>query len=85
MEDFAKLVVLKRLHEHLVTDPKAVQMLLGEARISARLAHPNVVQVFDATLYRGAPTIVMEYLEGLPLPDLIQSPTPCRCGYTCRR
>jgi serine/threonine protein kinase len=75
-ERFAKLVVLKRLHEHLLTDPASVQMLLDEARISARLAHPNVVQVHEATLHRGAPTIVMEYLEGLALPELMGQEAP---------
>jgi serine/threonine protein kinase len=74
-EQFAKLVVLKRLHDHLLTDPASVQMLLDEARISARLAHPNIVQVYEATLHRRAPTIVMEYLEGLPLPELVRPET----------
>jgi hypothetical protein len=75
-EKFAKLVVLKRLHEHLVADPESVQMLLEEARISARLSHPNVVQVYEATLQGGAPTIVMEYLEGQPLPALTEGAVP---------
>jgi eukaryotic-like serine/threonine-protein kinase len=75
-EGFEKLVVLKRLHEHLMTDPESVRMLLEEARISARLAHPNVVQVYEATMHRGAPTIVMEYLDGLPLPVLVEAATP---------
>jgi serine/threonine protein kinase len=75
-EGFEKLVVLKRLHEHLMADPDSVRMLLEEARISARLAHPNVVQVYEATMHSGAPTIVMEYLEGLPLPVLAQAATP---------
>lgn len=70
-EGFAKLVVLKRLHEHLAADPESVQMLLEEARISARLSHPNIVQVYEATVQGGVPTIVMEYLEGQPLPALI--------------
>ncbi|HTV19085.1 MAG TPA: protein kinase, partial [Polyangiaceae bacterium] len=75
-EQFAKLVVLKRLHEHLLSDTDSVQMLSDEARLSARLSHPNVVQVYEVTLHRGAPTIVMEYLEGLPLPELSEAATP---------
>ncbi len=75
-ESFAKLVVLKRLHVHLLGDPDSVHLLLEEARISASISHPNVVQVYEATQYRGAPTIVMEYLEGLPLLELTRGPAP---------
>jgi hypothetical protein len=74
-EGFAKLVVLKRLHAHLLTDPDSVQMLLDEARVSARLSHQNVVQVYEAIVHRGAPTIVMEYLEGQPLTALLSAST----------
>lgn len=72
-EGFTKLVVLKRLHAHLLTDPTSVQMLLEEARLSARLSHQNVVQVYEAVVHRGAPTIVMEYLEGQPLSALLSA------------
>jgi serine/threonine protein kinase len=75
-ESFAKLVVLKRLHVHLLGDPSSVQMLLKEAQISARISHPNVVQVYEVAQYRGSPTIVMEYLEGLPLSELAKAPAP---------
>jgi serine/threonine protein kinase len=60
---FNKLVVLKSTRKHLAVDAELRQMFLAEARLSARLNHANVVQVYevvDTTL----PCIVMEYLEG---------------------
>jgi len=71
-----KLVVVKELHEHLAADPECRAMFLDEARLAARLNHPNVVQTFEivdhvgasaADGLEGACAIVMEYLEGQPL------------------
>ena len=64
---FSKLVVLKMMKKSLVGDPESHRMFLEEARISARLSHPNVVQVHEVCDYDGTPTMVMEYLEGKPL------------------
>jgi hypothetical protein len=61
---FAKLKVVKRLRPDLAGEPAAVQMFLEEGRLSARLHHPNVVQMnevgFDGKHY----FLEMEYLEG---------------------
>jgi serine/threonine protein kinase len=70
-QGFIKLVVLKMLHPELVASDAARRMFLEEARISARLAHPNVVQVYEVIEVDGAPTMVMEYLEGRPLSTVI--------------
>ncbi|MGD0675491.1 MAG: protein kinase [Polyangiaceae bacterium] len=70
-QGFVKLVVLKRLHPELVGSEAATRMFLEEARISARLAHPNVVQVYEVIEHEGAPTMVMEYLEGRPLSTVL--------------
>ena len=64
---FVKLFVLKMLKAQLLGDERAHGMFTEEARISARLAHPNIVQVFEVTDFDGSPTIVMEYLDGQPL------------------
>lgn len=66
-QGFVKLMVLKTLHPQLVLDAEARRQFLEEARISARLVHPNIVQVYEVTEFEGAPTIVMEYLEGQSL------------------
>lgn len=61
---FNKLVVLKTLRKNLAEDPDFRNMLMSEARIAARLNHPNIVQTNEVTEVDGVPVIVMEYLEG---------------------
>ena len=65
--NFNKLVVLKRLREHVADDPEFVTMLMDEARIAARLNHPNVVQTLEVDKAEGEPFLAMEYLDGQPL------------------
>ena len=64
---FTKLAVVKKLRSHLAEDPEFVSMLIEEARITARLNHPNVVQLFDAGDENGQFFLAMEFLEGQPL------------------
>ena len=47
LEGFEKVVVLKRILPHLASDDEFVSMFLDEARIAAKLSHPNVVQIYD--------------------------------------
>jgi len=68
---FSKLVVLKQMRPSLVGIPESHRQFLEEARISARLAHPNVVQVHEVCDFEGTPTMVMEYLEGKPLSTIL--------------
>jgi serine/threonine-protein kinase len=63
-EGFERWVAVKQLHEHLADDPNIVSMFLDEARTSARLSHPNVVQVTDFGVEGRAPYLVMEYVSG---------------------
>jgi serine/threonine-protein kinase len=62
-----KLVVLKSLRSHMANDPACLEMFLHEARLAARLNHPNVVQTYEVTEDAGRQVMVMEYLEGQPL------------------
>ena len=62
-----KLLVVKELKEELKVDPEFVTMFLDEARIAARLNHPNVIQTYEVSHDGAHPVIVMEYLEGQPL------------------
>ena len=64
-------VALKRLAENLARDEDLRRRFLREARLAARLAHPNVVRVFDVGEDEGRPFIAMEYVEGETLADLI--------------
>jgi serine/threonine-protein kinase len=64
---FSKLVVLKKLREHLADDVDFVTMLVDEARIAARLNHPNLVQTIEVGEAEGQYFLAMEYLDGQPL------------------
>ena len=61
---FNKLVVLKALKRSLAGDKDFRRMFMNEARLSARLNHPNIVQVNEVIEQEGLPVIVMQYLEG---------------------
>jgi eukaryotic-like serine/threonine-protein kinase len=67
---FNKLLVLKAPKRALADDPEYRSLFLDEARLSARLNHPNIVQVNEVVEQDGVPIIVMEYLEGQPLVNL---------------
>jgi serine/threonine protein kinase len=64
---FTKLAVIKKLRENLAEDPDFVAMLMDEARITARLSHPNVVQLFEVGQQNETYFLAIEYLEGQPL------------------
>jgi formylglycine-generating enzyme required for sulfatase activity len=65
---FNKLVVLKKARSELLRDFDFVSMLLNEARLAARLSHPNIVQTYEVGEDEdGGCFIAMEYLEGQPL------------------
>ena len=70
-QGFTKLLVLKIMRRELLGEQELLQMFLEEARISARLAHPNIVHVFEVGEHEGCPCIVMEYLEGQPLSSML--------------
>jgi eukaryotic-like serine/threonine-protein kinase len=64
-------VALKRLAENLARDEDLRRRFVREARLAARLAHPNVVRVFDVGEDEGRPFIAMEYVEGETLAELV--------------
>jgi eukaryotic-like serine/threonine-protein kinase len=61
---FNKLFCVKVLKDHMAEDPKLVAMFLDEARLAAKLNHPNVVQTIEVGSDAGQHFIAMEYLEG---------------------
>jgi serine/threonine-protein kinase len=64
---FNKLVVIKQIRAQFAEDPEFLSMFLDEARLAARLNHPNVVQTNEVGEDDGRYFICMEYLEGQPL------------------
>jgi len=63
---FSKLVVAKVLKSSLASDPEFRDMFMSEARLAARLNHPNIVQTNEVLEDQGLSMIVMEHLEGQP-------------------
>jgi tRNA A-37 threonylcarbamoyl transferase component Bud32 len=61
---FEKLVCLKRILPHLARDKQFVDMFLNEARLAARLDHPNIVSIFDLGETNGNYFIAMEFIDG---------------------
>ena len=70
-EGFSRDLVVKRILPHLAADPEFTSMFLEEARIAARLTHPNVVQVYDFGEVDGTYYLVMELVRGIDLRALI--------------
>src|SRR3989475_3886356 len=85
---FEKLVGLKRILPHLARDKQFVEMFLNEARLAARLDHPNIVSIFDLGEANGNYFIAMEFIDGpslraaakralergerLPIPEIVK-------------
>jgi serine/threonine-protein kinase len=67
---FNKLVVVKELKPDLVEEPTFLTMFLDEARLAARLSHPNIVQTNEVGSDGSRYFIAMEYLEGRCLDDV---------------
>jgi eukaryotic-like serine/threonine-protein kinase len=80
---FSRTVAIKRLQPQFAEDPEFVSMFLDEARLAARIRHPNVVPTLDVVSTQGEIFLVMEYVQGDSLARLIrashtqgQSPSP---------
>jgi serine/threonine-protein kinase len=67
---FARTVAVKRLHPHLAKDREFAAMFVDEARLAARIRHPNVVATLDVLAVSDELLIVMEYVHGESLAEL---------------
>ena len=68
-----RTVALKVAHAELAHDPDFVRRFTGEARSVARLSSPNVVGVYDQGSHQNLPYLVMEYVPGQTLRELMRS------------
>jgi serine/threonine-protein kinase len=73
---FEKYVAVKRILPELASDRDFLGMFIDEARIGAKLHHPNVVQVFDFGEIDGAPYIVLELVQGSTAGQLLRAAPP---------
>jgi len=70
---FARTVAIKRLHPQYAKDPEFVSMFLDEARLAARVQHPNVVATIDVVATDGELFLIMDYVRGESLSRLIRA------------
>jgi len=73
MQGFERIFVVKRIRPDKSDSPKFVQMFVEEARISALLNHPNIVQVYDFGHIDGAYFMVMEHVVGKDLSTVMRA------------
>lgn len=73
---FEKLVAVKVIHPHLALEDEVLEMFLREARIAARIHHPNVVETIDLGEDDGTPFMVLELVDGEPLSSLMRAQRP---------
>jgi serine/threonine protein kinase len=69
---FNKLVVVKQVRPELAWDREFLSMFFDEARIAARLNHPNVVQTYEVLEDTGQYLLAMEFLEGHTLSEVLR-------------
>src|SRR3954452_14663008 len=70
---FSRVVAVKHLHPHLASDPEFTSMFIDEARLAARIRHPNVLPILDVIIEGTDIYLVMEYVEGEALGTLARS------------
>lgn len=70
--NFSTTVAIKRLATGLANDPRFVSMLVDEARLVSRIRHPNVVATLDIVEDQAEALVVMEYVHGLALSELLR-------------
>jgi serine/threonine-protein kinase len=61
---FSRTVAIKRLHPQFAKDPEFASMFLDEARLAARIRHPNVVATLDVVAHEGELLLVLDYVAG---------------------
>ncbi|HEY2791119.1 MAG TPA: protein kinase, partial [Micromonosporaceae bacterium] len=70
-ERLERTIALKIIHPEQADDPRFVDRFTREAKTIARLTHPNVVAVYDQGTHEGLPYLVMEFVRGRTLRDIL--------------
>ena len=85
-QELGRRVAVKMLHARYANDEQFVERFRREATHAAGLSHPNIVSIFDRGESDGSYYIVMEYVEGRTLKELIRErglcPVPVAIAYT---
>ncbi|MBC7794956.1 MAG: serine/threonine protein kinase [Clostridia bacterium] len=68
---FKKLLAVKRILSHHAANDQFVNMFFAEARVTAQLSHPHIVQIYEMGEIEGSYYLAMEYVAGKPMRDVI--------------
>ena len=70
---FERLVAIKRMHPHIGAEPELAASFMDEARIASLIRHPNVVAVQDVHDAQGEHLLVMDYVDGPSLANVMRA------------
>ncbi|NJL71036.1 MAG: protein kinase [Candidatus Competibacteraceae bacterium] len=74
-EQMDKLMAIKMLHSHMVSDSEAVKRFYREAKTVSQVRHHHIVTLYDFGMSsQGQPFLVMDFLEGMSLKDELKQP-----------
>ena len=76
-QELGRRVAIKILNERHANDEQFVERFRREAKNAAGLSHPNIVSIYDRGSVNGSYFIVMEYVEGRTLKELLVTRGPC--------
>ena len=69
--ELPRQVALKLLPNQFIADKDLTERFFREARAAAKLEHPNIILIYEASIYQGQPFIAMQYIEGPTVAELI--------------
>ena len=72
VEGFERLLAVKKILSSIAEDEAFINMFIDEAKISVRLNHPNIAQIFDLGMVDGSYFIAMEYIGGKDLKTIFE-------------
>ena len=78
-----RYVALKVINEELMRNPEAVERFHREVKAAASLSHPNIVRAYDAEHANDTHFLVMEYVDGITLSDLVRRDGPLPVSLAC--
>ncbi len=71
--ELPRQVALKLLPNQFIADKDLTERFFREARAAAKLEHPNIILIYEASVYEGQPFIAMQYIDGPTVADLISA------------
>ncbi len=71
--ELPRQVALKLLPNQFIADKDLTERFFREARAAAKLEHPNIILIYEASVYQGQPFIAMQYIDGPTVADLISA------------